>query len=128
MMENLKKTFSLFRSRLKLLINQRMMQIIVLLSPILILVTIILLVVLYDRLPPQVPLFYSRPWGNDQLTYPLSLFLLPLGSLFWYLLTLLLISTHIYQYRVFSQLLFIFSLVITFFSTLAVINILILVL
>jgi hypothetical protein len=22
----------------------------------------------YFRLPPQIPLFYSRPWGEDQLT------------------------------------------------------------
>lgn len=28
-------------------------------------------------LPPQVPLFYSRPWGEEQLVSPLTLFILP---------------------------------------------------
>ncbi len=28
-------------------------------------------------LPPLIPLFYSRPWGQSQLTNPSSLFLLP---------------------------------------------------
>ncbi|PIU02283.1 hypothetical protein COT66_01085 [Candidatus Shapirobacteria bacterium CG09_land_8_20_14_0_10_49_15] len=28
-------------------------------------------------LPPQLPLFYNRPWGEDQLTIPLGLLLLP---------------------------------------------------
>jgi len=28
-------------------------------------------------LPPQVPLFFSRPWGEDQLVAPVYLFLIP---------------------------------------------------
>lgn len=36
----------------------------------------------YFNLPPQVPLFYSRPWGEDQLARPEALFLLPLGAFF----------------------------------------------
>jgi len=33
------------------------------------------------RLPPEVPLFYSRPWGEEQLTPSTSLLMLPLGGL-----------------------------------------------
>jgi len=29
----------------------------------------------FSRLPPQLPLFYSRPWGEEQLVEPLFLFL-----------------------------------------------------
>ncbi len=29
------------------------------------------------QLPPQVPLYYSRPWGEAQLATPYSLFILP---------------------------------------------------
>lgn len=29
------------------------------------------------RLPPQVPFYYSRPWGEAQLATPYSLFILP---------------------------------------------------
>jgi len=32
-------------------------------------------------LPPQVPLFYSQPWGNSQLVNPVYLILLPSISL-----------------------------------------------
>ena len=31
-------------------------------------------------LPPEVPLFYSRPWGNEQLANPLLLWLLLFGT------------------------------------------------
>lgn len=33
------------------------------------------------KLPPQVPLFYSLPWGEEQLAPNLALFFLPLGML-----------------------------------------------
>ncbi len=33
-------------------------------------------------LPTLVPLFYSRPWGKEQLASPNYLFILPLASLF----------------------------------------------
>lgn len=42
---------------------------------------IILLVACWRRLPPQLPLFYSRPWGEEQLTTPFGLLLLPTLSL-----------------------------------------------
>ena len=33
-----------------------------------------------NRLPPEVPLFYSRPWGEKQLTTAHSLLILPASS------------------------------------------------
>lgn len=33
------------------------------------------------RLPPEVPVFYSRPWGGDQLASPFWLFFPPIFSL-----------------------------------------------
>jgi len=35
----------------------------------------------WNQLPPEIPLFFSRPWGNDQLTPPINLWLLPGFSL-----------------------------------------------
>jgi len=35
----------------------------------------------WRTLPPQLPLFYSRPWGETQLATPFGLFLLPALSL-----------------------------------------------
>jgi len=36
-----------------------------------------LILLFWRKLPPEVPLFYSRPWGKEQLANPWSLFLLP---------------------------------------------------
>jgi len=37
--------------------------------------------IFHRQLPPQVPLFYSRPWGERQLVSPLTLLFLPSLSL-----------------------------------------------
>jgi len=36
-----------------------------------------LILFFWKKIPPEVPLFYSRPWGKEQLANPLFLFLLP---------------------------------------------------
>jgi hypothetical protein len=36
-----------------------------------------LILLFWKKLPPEVPLFYSRPWGKEQLASPWFLFLLP---------------------------------------------------
>ncbi len=38
------------------------------------------LAIFFRRLPPEVPLWFSQPWGQGQLTQPVWLWLLP-GSL-----------------------------------------------
>ncbi len=40
-----------------------------------------LIIFLTPWLPPIIPIFYSRPWGTDQLASPQSLIILPLISL-----------------------------------------------
>ena len=40
-----------------------------------------LLAVYWKYLPPEVPLLYSRPWGEDQLVSPYFLWLIPLLDL-----------------------------------------------
>lgn len=39
------------------------------------------ILVILPKLPPIVPLLYSRPWGEEQLVPRLALFIAPLGSL-----------------------------------------------
>lgn len=36
------------------------------------------LMVFWKNLPPEVPLLYSRPWGEDQLVSPYFLWMIPL--------------------------------------------------
>lgn len=31
----------------------------------------------WSKLPPQIPIFYSRPWGRDILSAPIFIWLLP---------------------------------------------------
>lgn len=40
-----------------------------------------LILVSWGKLPPQIPVFYSRPWGEAMLTSPLGLWIMP-GLLF----------------------------------------------
>ncbi len=123
-----KKIFDVFQKRITPLLTKRTFRIIFFLPLILIVGTAIVITVYFSQLPPQIPLYYSRPWGDDQLTTPIFLFLLPLGSLFWYLVTVVCIAFETHQYRVFSQLLLIFSLIVTVLATYTVGTILILVL
>lgn len=37
---------------------------------------VLVLLSFWRRLPPQLPLFYSRPWGEEQLTTPLDTLIL----------------------------------------------------
>lgn len=38
-----------------------------------ILLTLLFLLIYWQKLPPQVPLFYSKPWGEEQLVSPIYL-------------------------------------------------------
>lgn len=38
---------------------------------------LLVIILAWSRLPLQLPLFYSRPWGEEQLTSPTGLLLLP---------------------------------------------------
>lgn len=51
-----------------------------------------LLLVSWGKLPPEVPLFYSRPWGGQILAAPVFLFLLPAVALFCLLFNFLLVN------------------------------------
>lgn len=44
----------------------------------------------WGALPPELPLYYSLPWGEQQLASPYELLLLPIISLVFYFLNLLL--------------------------------------
>lgn len=87
----------------------------------------IMLLTHWNKFPSQIPLYYSRPWGEDQLTTPMFLFLLPGGTLVWYTAAILLIYTRMHEYHIFSQLLLASQVIIALFATLVVVNILMLV-
>jgi hypothetical protein len=43
-------------------------------------------------LPQKLPLFYSRPWGEEQLTAPIGLLLVPIFSLAVFLVNLVVMT------------------------------------
>ena len=78
-------------------------------------------------LPPMVPLWYSRPWGADQLTAPYWLFLLPAASMFLYIVNVLVSIYFTAEYLIFTQMLFLSSLIVSLLSFIALVKIVFLV-
>ncbi len=78
-------------------------------------------------LPPMVPLWYSRPWGADQLASPYWLFILPVASLILYGINFLVGIYVTGEYLIFTQMLFLSSLVVSLLSFVALMKILFLV-
>lgn len=79
----------------------------------------------WDRLPPQVPLFYSRPWGEKMLAQTFVIWALPTLSLFLILINFLGAIVFFRDNRFLSLVLVIFSFLIafgTFYDTLKIIT------
>ena len=75
------------------------------------------------HLPALVPLWYSRPWGVDQLAHPYWLFLLPAGGLIWHGVNVI-VNAYIHrEYLTFIQLLFLSSLLVSMLSIFTLIKI-----
>lgn len=81
----------------------------------------------WSRLPPLVPLWYSRPWGTDQMAPPVWLFILPLGSLVLYFVNLVIAIYLTADYLIFTQMLFLSSFLVSCLSFITLIKILFLV-
>ena len=91
-------------------------------SSLFIIFQIITIVFYIDNLPPQLPLFYSLPWGQDQLVSPKYLYLLPLTSLL-VLLGDVFFILFLAKQKLLSLVLLISSLSFCFFSTFTLIKI-----
>lgn len=78
----------------------------------------------FQSLPPQVPLWFSRPWGQDELAAPGWLFFLPAGILVWHLFNFLAAVYVVIENRVFTQILFFTSILISVMALITVVRIL----
>lgn len=81
----------------------------------------------WHMLPPMVPLWYSRPWGADQLASPYWLFMLPLASIILYGINFLVSMYVTREYLIFTQMLFLSSLIVSLLSFISLIKILFLI-
>jgi len=89
--------------------------------------SLIFLLLKWRGLPPQVPIFYSLPWGEEQLGNPIFLFLLPLSSLFFGILNYLLAIWSFRDYPLASKILIWLSVLITLLTTIALVKIILLI-
>jgi hypothetical protein len=92
-----------------------------------VIISILFIVWRWGQLPSLVPLWYSRPWGADQLAPPIWLFLLPLGGLLIYFINLALSMYITAQYLIFTQMLFLSSLLVNILSLVTLVKILFLI-
>ena len=82
----------------------------------LIVVQLSYLIVKFNDLPPQVPLYYSEPWGENQLASAGQLFLLPSIAIVVGLLNNFIAAILLNRITLLSRLLIVFSLVVSGFS------------
>jgi hypothetical protein len=81
----------------------------------------------WGRLPSEVPLWYSRPWGEEQLASPFWLLLLPLGGVLIYFVNRVISAYMSARYLIFTQILFLSSLLVNILSLVTLVKILFLV-
>lgn len=71
------------------------------------------------KLPPEVPLFYSRPWGEEQLGQWWQLFFLPVSSLIFFLINISLVVKIYSREKNLSQIIIGGQVIISLLSTIA---------
>lgn len=84
---------------------------------------LLFLIFRFNALPDQIPLYYSRPWGEPQLASTASLFLLPTFSIVILLINHLLATFFIYNIKIFSRLLILTSFIFSLFSSITLFKI-----
>jgi hypothetical protein len=89
--------------------------------------SLICIIALWTRLPSMVPLWFSRPWGTDQLAHPLWLFILPISSILLYFMNLAISTFLTAEYLIFTQISSLTSLLVSFLSFVALVKILFLI-
>lgn len=77
----------------------------------------------YNDLPPQIPIFYSQPWGESQLGNSSSIFILPSISLVILFINNSLAVYYLKSSPLISRILVVVSLLTSIFSTIAVFKI-----
>lgn len=74
-------------------------------------------------LPPEIPLWYSRPWGQERLASPWFLFLPLATAVLVYIINLMLIAKFASQHPMFTRVLLLTSLLVSCLSGAMVIRI-----
>jgi len=73
----------------------------------------------WSKLPPQLPLFYSRPWGEEQLVAKNLFFILPAACFIFIIINLRLASFFFKKEVLLSQILIWSALVFSLLTTIS---------
>lgn len=90
-------------------------------------VSILIIVFKWQKLPSEVPLYYSLPWGEEQLVTPLSLFILPLTSFFVFIFNFFLASIFLEKEPWLCRVLILTGIIFSFLSMFTLIKIIFLI-
>lgn len=74
-------------------------------------------------LPPEIPIFYSRPWGEPMLASPIFLWILPVATVLFVLVNYLIALYFLRSFNFLSRVLIVFSAIISFATLYDVIRI-----
>lgn len=87
-------------------------------------IQLLLIIFSITILPPLIPFYYSRPWGESQLAQPTTLLILPLFSLVFLLINSI-ISALILEDNFFSSQLILWgSMIVAVFNLITIIRLL----
>lgn len=89
-------------------------------------VSFIVVLTFLNRLPPQIPLLYSKPWGVEQLGSPTFLFV-PLALSLVFIILNLVLSYFFYEYKLLPRLLVSSSCLVCILASITVLRIVFLV-
>lgn len=89
----------------------------------LILISLLVLVVAWRFLPPEVPLFYSLPYGQSELAGRLFLWLLPAASLLIFFLNFQLAIKFFSEEKLLAQIALLTTSIVSLFSSVTLIKI-----
>lgn len=127
-MKPFKNIIRVITTNWKWLIENRIIRIISYFSFVVLIIHILFLLIYWNRLPPQLPLWFSRPWGLDRLASLFWLIMLPATSLVWLFVSSFISCIYLREHLVFRQLVMFFSLLTVCFSCITTIKIILLVL
>lgn len=70
--------------------NKNPINTIIIVNSSLIVISLIIILLFYSGFPRNIPLFFSKPWGKDQLANKYFIFIIPFLSLFFLILSIIL--------------------------------------
>jgi len=93
----------------------------------LILVLLAIFIFKFDRLPPQIPLLYSKIEGEDQIVDTFMIFFLPFGSFLIIVINNVIFAKYFFENKFVSRIIYYVNLLVILFTSFIFLRILFLI-